>query len=158
MEEVTKNKNLEVPKDSYVKRFFQSLVGNNTTFLRGQELSFKWHKLTFKRRFSFSPGRICDRSMQGIPFFCLVKTNKQLQTKRRHHHHHLHPSIPLHQGNKATFDRSMAALAEKVRNYGVYVLTIWPGTLVRWVSGGSLVGREGMSSIELKETSVRKLE
>ena len=24
----------------------------------------------------------------------------------------------------------MAALAEKVRNYGVYVLTIWPGTLV----------------------------
>jgi len=31
--------------------------------------------------------------------------------------------------NKATFDRSMAALAEKVRNYGVYVLTIWPGSV-----------------------------
>lgn len=31
--------------------------------------------------------------------------------------------------NKATFDRSMAALSEKVRNYGIYVLTIWPGSV-----------------------------
>ena len=37
----------------------------------------------------------------------------------------------------------MAALAEKVRNYGVYVLTIWPGTLVwdLWV-GGLFVGED----------------
>ncbi|CAK9086553.1 unnamed protein product [Durusdinium trenchii] len=31
--------------------------------------------------------------------------------------------------NKATFDRSMAALSERVRNYGVYVLTLWPGSV-----------------------------
>ena len=50
--------------------------------------------------------------------------------------HSIHSIPQKDRGNKATFDRSMAALAEKVRNYGVYVLTIWPGTLVygekRW--------------------------
>ena len=60
-------------------------------------------------------------------------------------------------GNKATFDRSMAALAEKVRNYGVYVLTIWPGTLVLWWMVDFLKGRtlKGMilMTTTLKQTN-----
>ncbi|CAJ1389513.1 unnamed protein product [Effrenium voratum] len=40
------------------------------------------------------------------------------------------PIFPLsYYCNKATFDRSMMALAEKVRNYGVCVLTVWPGSV-----------------------------
>jgi len=31
--------------------------------------------------------------------------------------------------NKATFDRSMMALSERVRNYGVHILTLWPGSV-----------------------------
>mmetsp|Transcript_100145 Transcript_100145/g.323000 ORF Transcript_100145/g.323000 Transcript_100145/m.323000 type:complete len:592 (-) Transcript_100145:201-1976(-) len=40
------------------------------------------------------------------------------------------PSLPAsHFCSKAAFDRTMAALSERVRHSGVYVITLWPGSV-----------------------------
>jgi NAD(P)-dependent dehydrogenase (short-subunit alcohol dehydrogenase family) len=51
--------------------------------------------------------------------------------------------------NKAAFDRTIAALSEKLRNYNVHVLTLWPGSVK---SERSIMGakRSGAKLIDLE--------